>query len=625
MANLDKLLAKAQTAYQNGDKRLGAQLVDQILRQELKHQGTWEMLYRLYGAGQSLGEFQRSFVKTYYPKKLAKFTTGDEIETPVSDSSPVQEFRQAEALEKKPSLIQRILGLFKRSPKPAASPADEQLAASAPITDTPAPQNISAPEMRPPREPRPAAAPVERPVEPIVPAEEPRQAAPSLLQSAAMRSAPPAPPASSYRPDAPIPTPGPGKDKIRVVVVDDINQTRENVIRSLRFYQDLFDVVGTATNGEQGIQVARETRPDVILMDVNMPGMDGITATANIKRELPATEVIILTVQDDVDYMRGAMAAGARDFLAKPPMIDELLQAVQRAGAHALETRARQAAEQAKVVQQQTIFAPGSTSGRVISVYSPRGGSGCTMLAVNLAAALHSEETPVVVVDGNLQFGDIPVFFNVQSKNTILELAPRAGELDDRVVDEVLGQHSSGIRLLAPPHQPHEAEMVDGLQFSQVIQYLSQLYSYVIVDTMHRLSDITLAVLDVSDLVVLIVPQDIPAISRLRKFLDLAPALKLDPQRMLPVMNPYDSRIGITPEKINQALKISIATTIPVEIATALQSINRGNPFVLQKDAQSRPITRAINDLAALVRQKITELDQAPEEEENGKKPAKKR
>jgi len=86
-------------------------------------------------------------------------------------------------------------------------------------------------------------------------------------------------------------------------VVDDITQTRETVIRSLRFQDDI-DVIGTATNGIQAIQTAKQLQPDVIVMDVNMPDMDGITATAAIKRDVPATEIIILTVQDDVDYLR---------------------------------------------------------------------------------------------------------------------------------------------------------------------------------------------------------------------------------------------------------------------------------------------------------------------------------
>ncbi len=119
-----------------------------------------------------------------------------------------------------------------------------------------------------------------------------------------------------------------------MILVDDIAQTRETIARSLRF-QDNIEVIGTASNGLQAIHIARELKPDVLIMDVNMPDMDGIAATAIIRRDLPSTEVIILTVQDDIDYMRRAMLAGARDFLSKPPMIDDLVQSVLRAGEQA--------------------------------------------------------------------------------------------------------------------------------------------------------------------------------------------------------------------------------------------------------------------------------------------------
>ena len=119
-------------------------------------------------------------------------------------------------------------------------------------------------------------------------------------------------------------------EKYRVLVVDDISETRENIIRSLLF-NDNIEVVGTAANGYQAIELAKKLKPEVVIMDVNMPDMDGIHATATIRREVPSAQVIILTIQDDLDYMRNAMLAGARDFLTKPPMIDELNAAVQRA------------------------------------------------------------------------------------------------------------------------------------------------------------------------------------------------------------------------------------------------------------------------------------------------------
>ena len=120
-------------------------------------------------------------------------------------------------------------------------------------------------------------------------------------------------------------------EKIRVVIVDDIAETRENIRKLLQFESDI-EVVGVARTGREGIDLATEISPDVILMDINMPDMDGITATENIRKDAPFVQVVILSVQGDPNYMRRAMLAGARDFLTKPPMVDELIAAIRRAG-----------------------------------------------------------------------------------------------------------------------------------------------------------------------------------------------------------------------------------------------------------------------------------------------------
>src|SRR5688572_9862498 len=129
-------------------------------------------------------------------------------------------------------------------------------------------------------------------------------------------------------------------DKIRVLIVDDIAETRENVRKLLQFESDV-EVVGTARTGKEGMQLAGDLDPDVILMDINMPDIDGITATEGIRQKSPHIQVVILSVQGDPNYMRRAMLAGARDFLTKPPMGDELISAIKRAGemAHSERTK----------------------------------------------------------------------------------------------------------------------------------------------------------------------------------------------------------------------------------------------------------------------------------------------
>ena len=331
----------------------------------------------------------------------------------------------------------------------------------------------------------------------------------------------------------------PAAEKIRVLIVDDVSETSENVKKLLQFESDV-DVVGIARTGKEAIQVSQELNPDVVLMDINMPDMDGIAATEAIRAKQPAVQVIILSVQSDQNYMRKAMLAGARDFLTKPPMGDELISAIRRAGEMAQ-------AEKSKSVQIQAVVASaslggvsgfGGPKGKIVTVYSPKGGVGCTTLAVNLALTLNNDDTRVALVDGNFQFGDVAVFINEQGKNTVLDLAPRAEELDPEIVEEVMVKHAaSGLHILAAPSRPEHAEKISSTQFSKVLEYLTRIYAYVVVDTASLLTDVTLSAIDLSDIIILVTAQDIPSIKNCRLFLDLLQTLGVERNRILFVMN----------------------------------------------------------------------------------------
>lgn len=410
----------------------------------------------------------------------------------------------------------------------------------------------------------------------------------------------------------------PAGDKIRVMIVDDISETRENVRKLLQFESDV-DVVGVARTGKEAIQTAQELNPDVILMDINMPDMDGITATEAIRSKQPAVQVVILSVQSDQNYMRRAMLAGARDFLTKPPMGDELISAIRRAGAMAQTERAKLAQTPVAVPTGGMMggFSYNAPKGKIITVYSPKGGAGCTTIAVNLAITLNNGETRVALVDGNLQFGDVAVFVNEQGKNTIADLTPRAAELDPEIVEEVMVKHSaSGVHILAAPTRPEYAEKVSADQFSSVLEYLAQLYSYVIVDTSSYLTDATLSAVDASDLIVLVTTQDIPSIKNCRLFLDLLQTMGVERDRILFAMNRYDKRINITPERVAENLKQEIASVIPLDEGTVMKAVNRGVPFVL--DAKSQPSSKGIFSLAESVRARVAAQESGSEADRGG-------
>ncbi len=316
------------------------------------------------------------------------------------------------------------------------------------------------------------------------------------------------------------------QEKIRVLIVDDLAEARENIRRLLQF--DLSnEVVGVARTGQEAIQLAEQLKPDVVIMDINMPDMDGITATEAIRRKVPFAQVVILSVQNDPNYMRRAMLVGARDFITKPPSIDELNAAVNRAGKMAQEERTKATVHYPGVQAGTSPFSVNvpPAMGKVVVVYSPKGGTGCTTIATNLAIALRNGEQRVLLVDGDLQYGDVAIFLNEPVRNNVLDLISRADELDPEIIDEVILKHdATGLHLLAAPIQPELDEQASGEKFSKLLQYLCLLYDYVVVDTASYLSDIVQSALEMADLITLVTTQDIPAIKNSNTFLALADA-----------------------------------------------------------------------------------------------------
>ena len=114
---------------------------------------------------------------------------------------------------------------------------------------------------------------------------------------------------------------------VRVVVAEDQRLVRGGIVTMLGVTGE-FDVVGEAENGLQGLEEVRRTRPDVALLDIQMPVMDGVEATARIVTEVPETKVLVLTTFGSDDYLFAALAAGASGFLLKDVRPEQLLEAV---------------------------------------------------------------------------------------------------------------------------------------------------------------------------------------------------------------------------------------------------------------------------------------------------------
>ncbi len=397
---------------------------------------------------------------------------------------------------------------------------------------------------------------------------------------------------------------------IKILIVDDIAETRENIRKLLQFEAD-FNVVGAARSGTEALEMARESKPDVVIMDINMPDMDGITATQKLLKDVPYAQIIILSVQSEPDYMRRAMMAGARDFISKPPSGDELISTIRTLAVRAHEQRAD--LEKREEMESQTpAFVASAPLGRLIAFFSAKGGVGCTTLATNAAIGLARGGASTVLVDANLQFGDAAVFLNLQVRNSIGDLAVHMDELEHEIVDDVLMQHESGISLLAAPPRPELADEVRSDHVRAVLHELKRRFEYVIVDTSSTMDDTSLAVLDSAELLIAVATPDIPSIKDTRLLFDLLNVLEFPHEHVMFVLNKTDRRTGITAEAVSENLKRPVDAEIPVDERVVVASINRGVPLMMGD--RSKPPARDIVRLVGTIERRLSELSVEAEE-----------
>jgi len=374
-------------------------------------------------------------------------------------------------------------------------------------------------------------------------------------------------------------------DQIRVLIVDDIAETRDHLTKLLGFEKDV-EVVGAAASGAEALEMAARLLPHVVLMDINMPEMDGIAATEALMARVPTTAVVMMSVQGEADYLRRSMLAGAREFLVKPFSSDELTASIRQVHVREREKQGRMAAPAAAA------RVPGAARepGRVVAVFSPKGGVGRTTIAVNLAVAAASEPgREVVLVDGSFQFGDVGVLLNLNPKSkSIADLVAEldaGGEPDS--LDTFVITHSSGAKVLLAPPSPEMAELVTPQAVRRVLDVLRARSDLVVVDCAAAFSDSTLAVLDVADVVLTVLTLEITSIKNMRLFLEVADQLGYPDDKIELVLNRADSALGIRVADVEHSIGRKVDHTVVSDGRSVVYALNRGVPFfVSNREAQ---------------------------------------
>lgn len=389
-------------------------------------------------------------------------------------------------------------------------------------------------------------------------------------------------------------------ESITVLIVDDVPGTREDIKRLLYFEEDI-KIIGEAGDGDEAVELAESLKPDVILMDVNMPRLDGIKASEIITERNPNSSIVIVSIQGEKEYLRKAMAAGARDYLVKPFSSEELADTIRKASEFSKKRRFHLV--EGKVL---TPAVPAREPGKIITFFSTKGGVGKTTAVCNLAIALsHKTRAKVALVDMDLQGGDIAVLMNIQPKGGLAEVVQENEYSDPSLLETFMCPHMSGVRVLPAPALPEHAELVTAHHAEEILKSLKNSYDYIFVDTPAALNDITLICLEMSDQILVTINQDLPTLRHARICLELLEKLNLTEKARLLINRFREGSLKI--KDLEKHINCPVWASIPEDTEIVTASANKGHPFVLTRP--SAEITGSFYKMVSLLALKGTAGD----------------
>ena len=240
------------------------------------------------------------------------------------------------------------------------------------------------------------------------------------------------------------------------------------------------------------------------------------------------------------------------------------------------------------------------TQAKVITVFSTKGGAGTSVVASNVAVLLaQRSQKPVVLVDADLQFGDIAVMLKLSPQHTIVDALNSLERLDAGLLQSLLAEHRpSGLFVLPAPPEPAFADQIGRPEMSKIIAALKSFAAYVVVDTPAYFTDVVLGLIEDSDDVLLVTGMDIPNVKNVKIGLQTLRLLNIRTPRVHLVLNRANSKVRLDASEVEQTLQVKAEAQLPSEIAVP-QSINKGMPVVM--DAPRSGITKALQRLAGLL------------------------
>jgi pilus assembly protein CpaE len=308
--------------------------------------------------------------------------------------------------------------------------------------------------------------------------------------------------------------------------------------------------------------------------------------------------LILMLVAEEVtaDLLRRGMRAGVSDVIEIPLDEAKIESAIEQFAHDVLKRKTGTPAPEP--IQD-------AGRGRIITIMSAKGGSGKTVLATNLALLLNRlPDKKVCLVDADLQFGDVCLVLQLEPRFTMVNAAHELHKLDAELLDSLLTEHPSGLKVLAAPLEPAFADDITTAGFMQMLDVLTEGFDYVIVDTASMLDELILSLVEKSDDILMVVDMDLPSVKNAKLALETLRLLKFSTANVRLVLNRSDSKAKLETKEIEAALRMEISASVP-SAGSVAASVNEGRP-VVETDPKSK-VSKGFESVAEMIAGKIPE------------------
>ena len=365
--------------------------------------------------------------------------------------------------------------------------------------------------------------------------------------------------------------------------------------------KELFDgSLPVARTLEEAGQTVSSGDVRMVLIGPSFNTEEAMDQIRQLHNQDPSLVLMLVAEEVTADLLRKGMRIGVSDVLEMPLDEPKIEAAIEQFAHDVLHRKSSVAAHRPPEEEV-------GKEGRIITVTSAKGGSGKTVLATNLALVLNRfADKKVCLVDADLQFGDVCLVLQLEPRFTMVNAAHELHKLDAELLDSLLTEHPSGLKVLAAPLEPAFADDITTAGLMQMLDVLKENYDYVIVDTAAMLDELILSLIEKSDDILMLVDMDLPSVKNAKLALETLRLLKFSTADVQLVMNRSNSKAKLDNKEIEGALKMEIAAAIPSDAVVAA-SVNEGRP-VVETDPKSK-VAKGFESVAELIAGKVPEAN----------------